>query len=364
MTWAILVSLVLAGLVGFQARARPLVQEIERSTDVAWLERISTDALFAESEDASRSRYVAVKNSRGAAYVRLGALGTPESVAAIARIESAARGRSIQPPRIVPGGRVNHAAPHMGDSTWTIAADAALPDGRRVGALTFDWYGPRSLFLATQAEGRWSRPHLVPIAVPHEPVITLEPLAAGRLRVRFSAGRRQGEMMSQIHPTPDAVEVTLAEVERDSDGDGWTDVEEQYLELGFRLVDSDLDGLPDNRDAAPNYKDDGKSTDSGEAQIIQRAIFAMFGFTESPGALFVGDDSRRVQVYGLPGPVFYRAARGAVQVTWKIVERTASEATVQMTDFENVLAASGNAVKLRRIGDGWYVVSIRGLWIS
>jgi hypothetical protein len=66
----------------------------------------------------------------------------------------------------------------------------------------------------------------------------------------------------------------------------------------------------------------------------------------------------------LPGPVFYRDARGGVRVTWKITAKSDTEATVEITDFEFALAASGNEVTLRRIGDDWYVVRVRMLWIA
>lgn len=72
--------------------SRPLVRDVHASTDVPWLERLCNDRNFAEAEYDDRGRNTAgVKGVRSAAYVRLGELGTRESLAAIARIESAHR---------------------------------------------------------------------------------------------------------------------------------------------------------------------------------------------------------------------------------------------------------------------------------
>ena len=171
--------------------------------------------------------------------------------------------------------------------------------------------------------------------------------------------------MSVIHPSPDAVEVRLPDIEKDSDGDGWTDILERHLQMSWLSKDTDGDGIQDDRDPAPDFREPAGDRTDEDVQIHKRAVFAMFGLTEAPGALFVADNSRRLQVDGLPGPVFYREGHGGVRVTWKVESKTASEAIVEITDFEGVLAASGNELKLRKAADGgWYVVSIRMKWIS
>src|SRR5262245_45657794 len=193
------------------------------------------------------------------------------------------------------------------------------------------------------------------------PRIVLSSLPNNRVRVTFGAPEARGNMA--FAPTPDAIEVTLAELLRDSDGDGWTDILERHLHLHWRGTDSDLDGIPDDRDDAPDFKEQPVADDE-DAQMIRRSVFAMFGFTDSPDALFVTDSSRRLQFDGLPGPVFYRDGDGGVRVTWKVLDKTADAATVEITDFENVLAASGHNLTLKKIQGGWYVVRITMTWIS
>jgi hypothetical protein len=51
--------------------------------------------------------------------------------------------------------------------------------------------------------------------------------------------------------SPQQWEVSIDDVERDSDGDGWTDHEEARLGLDAHDADSDGDDLPDGRDPAP-----------------------------------------------------------------------------------------------------------------
>src|SRR2546428_7473901 len=62
------------------------IASVERSSDVAWLERLAVSAAFAR-EVQGRSAIGMPKALRVAAYARLGAIRTSESIAAIARVE-------------------------------------------------------------------------------------------------------------------------------------------------------------------------------------------------------------------------------------------------------------------------------------
>lgn len=346
-----------------QSLSLPLFRDIAQSGDVAWLERLCTDRAYAEAEYAQRGRNMSgVKGNRSAAYVRLGALGTEASLAAIARIEAMAHQRSVLPQPATPKAPSYHPAPHMGDWVWTPAAQVRFGDGRDVAAYVLNAYGPPSLFLAVSAGGRWSPPLMVPIGTGYgePPSIALRELAGGRVRVEFGPAPNTPV---PFQPMPDAIEVSLGELQRDTDGDGWTDIMERHLEMNWRDADSDRDGIPDGQDVTPSYRPPTNAEDE-DARILRRAIFSMFGLTESPGALFVADNSRRLQLDGLPGPVFYREGNGGVRVTWKILEKTADTATVKLTDFEGALSASSNEVTLRKINGDWYVVAIRMTSIS
>src|SRR5258705_1729591 len=140
---ACLVAAVTAVLWIPRAPIRPpdLFQEIATSTDVAWLDRLGTDRRFAEAEYAARGANTGgVKRNRSAAYVRLGALGSNESLAAVHRIEAAADGRSILAPPATPGTAFYHPAPHVSDWRWTFMAQTRLDDGRDAAALLLDLY--------------------------------------------------------------------------------------------------------------------------------------------------------------------------------------------------------------------------------
>jgi hypothetical protein len=344
---------------------RSLVTEVQSSTNVAWLERLCNDVAFAEAEYADRGRNTAgVKGVRSAAYVRLGELATPESVAAIPRIEAAHRAQSVLPPAITPGAWSYHPAPHMSDSRWRIDSRTPVSQGFDAAAFVLEFYGAVSLFVATGENGRWGRPYLVLPSVQRDAVVTLRDLGGGRLRAAFSTASAPNQERTTLPFVPGAIEFSLSDVQQDSDGDGWTDIEEQWLDLSWHDPDSDRDRLPDGSDSTPGFQPTGAAVDPVDAAILRRALFAMFGLTGSPHALFVRDQSPRLQLDNLPGPVFYRDARNGVRVTWKVVKRSDAEAVVEITDYEAPLAASGNELRLRRVGDEWYVVSIRMLWIS
>jgi hypothetical protein len=51
-------------------------------------------------------------------------------------------------------------------------------------------------------------------------------------------------------------------------------------------------------------------------------------------------------------------------VTWKIVRKSVTGATVEIRDWEGPLAAGGQQVFLRRIRDQWIVIGRQTTWIS
>jgi len=344
---------------------RSLHSEVLASSDISWLERLCTDLPFAESEYADRGRNTAgVKGVRSAAYVRLGQIGAPDSLAAIARIEAAHRGQTVLPRPVVPGGWLYHPAPHMSDMRWPRSSRIRLSQGLEATAFVFDFYGPAALFIATGTNERWSRPRLVLPNIQRFVDVQLTEVGRDRLRADFTAASARGQKLTLVPLVPDTIEFSLSDIEKDSDGDGWTDVEENWLEMNWREADSDRDGSPDGSDSTPTFEKVQAPLNPTEAVILRRALFAMFGLTGAPNALFVRDGSPRVQLDNLPGPVFYRDPRSGVRVGWKTLSRSDVDARVEIADYEGPLAASGNEVALRRIGDQWYVVGIRMLWIS
>ena len=99
-------------------------------------------------------------------------------------------------------------------------------------------------------------------------------------------------------------------------------------------------------------------------QILQKAIFATFGLTDSRHLLIVGPKSRKVHVFGYQGPILYlddtdawreEHQYGAVFVNWDL-KRNGDEAKVFIHDWEGMLAAGSQYVFLKRIGGKWIVV--------
>jgi hypothetical protein len=349
-------------LAGVPRPTLPYFSQIQHSTDVSRLEHVAGDFTFAEREYRAQQGNTGIKNARQQALLRLGELGTPDSLAAVRRIEAAQRGRSILPPAVVLGALQPHAAPNMSDSSWTTAARVSRADGVEIGAMHLGLYGWNSVFVIRREPGAatWSRPYLVPMPqFSQDFAITLKDLPADRLRIEFAMDPRR----AQLQPSPDVVELSLADLTRDSDGDGWTDVEEWELGMSFRSKDSDSDGIADDRDAAPGFREQPRDV-TDDTPLLKRAVFAQFGLTEAPHVLFARQGVPRIQPDGLPGPVIYDHAVSGVLVTWKVVSRTETEATVEITDFEGAFAASGEEFRLRKIDGHWFAVSKRLLWIS
>jgi len=301
------------------------------------------------------------KALRVAAYARLGAIGTAESVAAIARIERAMSAITLTPP-IVPLDVWPSISWHMADPDVSSGPIAAAPaqNGVTYAVIGANLLGGWDVFLiATRTpsdRASWSRPKLVgPIAAPANLENAALSWAGPRTLVLATIGR--------------TTQIALDDVERDSDGDGWTDLEEARIGTNPHASDSDDDGIPDGRDVCPLYAAPPGADDA--AMILQSAIFGAFAMTGSRQLLYVTPQTPRVHLTGYGGPVIYDRpipkngeGRGATYVSWKIASRTANEAIVQLTDWEGMLAAGGEDVTLKRTAGRWVVVAVRSSWVS
>lgn len=178
-------------------------------------------------------------------------------------------------------------------------------------------------------------------------------------------------------PAPRVGRVTqalrLADLERDTDRDGWTDLEEARLGLDAARADSDADGLPDGVDPCPNYAATLEDAAAETQEILRRSVFAVFSVGGSRTALLVEEGVERVHADGYAGPILYgvnrnawiaRHGHGGVFVTWKIVRKAPDEAVVEIVDWEGMLAGGGQDVFLRRIAGAWIVVARVTTWVS
>jgi len=333
------------------------LDDIRKSADVDWLERIAGSGEFA-AEMHRGSRFGMAKDLRSAAFVRLGELGTPASVAAAARVEAAAAKTSLTP-ATVSADVWPTVAWHMGDTRVVPFAQARGADGLTYAIVIAQLLGRPDYFLissATPSDRRsWSRPKLVAPAEDWEPRrATLTWRGEGALS--FSVGRA-------------TIDIVLSEVLRDSDGDGWTDREEERLGLNPQKRDTDGDGIPDGSDVCPLYPKSERPPSEDEI-ILQKAVFAAFGLTGSRQLLFVTPSAQKIHVSGYGGPILFDrpipkdGSEGGPYVSWKIVSKTESEASVELTDWEGMLAAGGQNVRLRKLAGAWVVVARQSTWVS
>lgn len=351
--------------------------KIGNATDVQWLERIASSTAGAGE----------MKGLRSAAYIRLGVLATPESLEAIKRIETEAR--KIQPAstRSTPGDFI-HPASHFGDSELRPLAQVTNANGITYAIVVGSLMGDLDFFLIssrTPAEAAsWSRPLLIPNKVYRgikEPQLTAE--GADELVFSFVQETPPGRaLMEGTHdpgPTAPALgrqqwKLSIKQIETDSDGDGWTDVEEQRLGIDPNNKDSDGDGIADGRDVCPNLSLSDEDKNDDEIKIFQKAVFVTFGLSGSRQMLLVDSKMKRVHLWGYAGPIIYGHSvkswsenhqYGFVFLRWRIRKQpSANEVVVEVVDYEGALAASGQDIRLRKINGEWIVISRRGTWIS
>ena len=360
--------------------------KINNATDVGWLEQIVSSPAAAAALRPGGELANNAKDLRTAAYVRLGVLGTPESLAAIKRIEAEARKVHPATTRITPGDFV-HPGWHFSDPEFRPLAQATAANGVTYAIICSSLLGDLDLFLMSTATLKdatsWSRPLLIPNAVYRgikEPQLTIN---GDELLFSFvqEAPPDRALMEGTHDPGPAAPvlgpqqwKLSIKQITNDSDADGWSDVEEQRLGIDPQKTDTDGDGIADGIDVAPNFSLSDEDKNDDEIKIFQKALFATFGLTGSRHLLLVDAKMKRVHPWGYAGPVIYGQnvnswgkdhQYGAVYVSWRIKRRPSdSEVIVEITDYEGPLAAGGQDVRLRKINGEWIVIRRRTTWVS
>src|SRR5581483_9537610 len=353
--------------------------KIRYSQDVSMLEKVadSYDEAYALLPGGGLGHNS--KDLRTEAYIRLGEIGTPQSLAAVKRLEERFRQNPNLTPKFVHLGLSPHPGWHFADSESSPIAQTTSANGTTYAIVEGAEMGDFDLFLTSNKTpgdpDTWTRPKLL-----------LNHVYRGIKEPRLSVNGEDGLVFSFIQEAPpkrgimEGTEdpgprspalgkqewhLSIKEIEKDSDGDGWTDVEEKRLGLDPNNPDTDGDGIPDGRDVCPNFARPGAENRDEESQILEKAVFGVFGLSGSRYLLLVGPESKKIHIWGYSGPVLYghdakewsqSHQYGAVYVNWKIKRRTPTDATVEIVDYEGPLAVGGQDVKLRKIDGEWYVV--------
>jgi len=369
-------------------------QAIAKSDNIPWLEQLATSSEAAEAvAQAHPTRGWKTTALRVGAYARLGELATAESIRAQKRVAAALREQPLLPTRMSLASKRTHPAWHFSEFAPAVQAETRLDDGQRVVMTMSDDLGPMHVFLmrcAPTTNAPCTR------RVPVTPWIfgygkfhaSLESLGGDRVQLRIvavpppqpsappsiptnvppaAAEYIRRRLTKPPRPVSETRDFSLADVERDSDGDGWTDIEERLLGLDPLRADSDGDGIDDGHDRSPGYATTASDGGNDDVAILQHAVFAAFGLSESRNVLFALDGRvRRLQLWGLGAPVVFNRdlvvnelddpPPGGVFVSWKIIKRTDAEAVVEILDWEDKLAGGAQEVTLRRINDEWIVV--------
>jgi hypothetical protein len=385
-----------------QSEIPKISKQILTTTDVKWLERVvdSGPNEFPLTEQLGQSG----KDYRTAAYLRLGTLALGEyrglcglgalhttkyrtaSLTAIRRIEEAARLVSPTPPK-VPLGIWIQPAWTMGDSKVEPLVQARDAEGTIFGFVNASLLGDdNDLFLISSKTpldpSSWTRPKLIPNrlyrGISH-PNLVVEGDTLIFTFVQGLPGPRN-LMEGQLDPPRAAPQVgtqesklSIREINKDSDGDGWTDAEEERLGLDPHNSDTDGDGIPDGADVCPNLPLSAATEAEAETKILEKAIFAMVGLSRSRDLLLVGAGSKKVHVWGYAGPVLYdqdlnewrkKHQEGWTVIGWSVKEQHAKTATVKLDQFEGPMAGGGANILLTNVKGEWLATGIGEEYIS
>jgi len=356
----------------FAAERTNPFKKIAESEAVAWLEEIAGSPQKAQELEDIRNHW---KDLRTAAFVHLGALGTEASLAAAERIENKAKACTLTP-AIVPIGRLIHPCWHVGDGQAYPLAMTEGPDGVTYAVIFSSLLGASDLCLISSRtpddRASWSRPKIIP-GIPcqwiRNPSLKLQEndlLVFSYIQDAPGTRNLMDGTTDNEKPAPalgpQKYKFRIQDVLRDQDGDGWTDSEEIRLGLDPKKNDTDGDGIADSIDCCPGFAaPDGHGADE-EALILQKALFATFGLTESRCLLIANPKASKIQIWGYPGPVIYMdekewrktRERGGIFVNW-FAKRIGDEAEVTICDYEGPLSAGSQAVYLKKIKGRWTV---------
>lgn len=126
-------------------------------------------------------------------------------------------------------------------------------------------------------------------------------------KARQALYKRYGEISGKVRGALDRqIDLPLADLRRDADSDGMLDLVEKRLGSDPARADSDGDGVPDGKDAAPLARPAASAGD--RQQILQLLFAALFAGDPDPTPILVElPEDQRQEFRGARGPVTFRS---------------------------------------------------------
>ncbi|MBI3405814.1 MAG: hypothetical protein HY046_10205, partial [Acidobacteria bacterium] len=210
------------------SQARPPFELIGQSTELGFLQRIGASAAYATQFLPSGPPGAQTKDLRVAAYCRLGRIGTLDSLDSMGRIEDGImkiyRERDSFWPNL-------HTLPQWHALDGPLAPVVTLETKEGVIGIFADTeLGRHDFYVALtrsplRANAPWTRPLLLPFLGQADVPKPELHLKEDRLTFSYSGISASGDPARVEHS------FRLREIERDTDKDGWTDIEEARLGL-------------------------------------------------------------------------------------------------------------------------------------
>ena len=306
------------------------------------------------------------------AYRHLAGSGNPDAVKAVLAARSRRTPLGSITQRVIDGVR-DAGASNIGTKVLAEQRDAG---GHAWGLLESGALGSRGdLWLAEKVDGSWTRPLFSGVSSvgisgwvkPRPP----EPTIGGKTGKELAAGGWFDALVKN------------AEIRRDSDGDGLTDLVEKRLGTDPNVGDSDGDGDPDGVDPWPNAAPRELSDEEKVYAAVFEARYHVDG-TEGPALVFAPGKMKPFEMAGRQGRVLWVAAdtprwthplehcyeqgvafinfqqpnpgpRRPEVIRWN---KDGTEADLIITNYYGGRSGTGYRARVRKIEDQWVVVAM------
>lgn len=287
----------------------------------------------------------------------LGKIGTESAIEAIKKFDAWSQKRYSEPLPFYMGPQ-EYAIDHFASSDAKPLVQTIDNENKTWAIVRLSRYGQYEFYITSLVkENQWSEPILIDF--PEIP----EPQNLSEIKWDLYV---EGDTFKIIYGDK-TFESRISEQLKDADKDGLPDIVEARVLTDLQNPDSDGDGVPDGKDSNPLTP---KHKETNDTMEIRQAVFsALFATTSSRNAIVVvdRDEFAKQEYYGFSGTVLRapKSRDGFVNLTSIDIRYQSDDAaTVNISDWEGSLAASGHEAKLKKIHGKWVVVEFRMTEIS